>query len=174
MAFSAVTYAKSRTYTDETVVGGGAIKGKNCTIESITPITGGNEVTFKWTLDDGTVKTDTMDVMDGEDGEPGKDGKGIKRVYINEYDHFIVVYTDDTETDAGEVIVQSSVDSVNGMTGEVVIGKSDVGLENVDNTSDLDKPISTDTQAALDVLDAKIDNKVSCNVQGENVVFSTQ
>lgn len=53
-------------YTDETVLGGGAIKGKNCTIKSITPITGGNRVTFEWTLDDGTVETQTMDVMDGQ------------------------------------------------------------------------------------------------------------
>lgn len=30
------------------------------------------------------------------------------------------------------------------------ISKADVGLSNVDNTSDLNKPISTDTQAALD------------------------
>ena len=53
-------------YTDETVLGGGAIKGKNCTIQSITDITGGHEVTFKWTLDDGTEQTATMDVMDGK------------------------------------------------------------------------------------------------------------
>ena len=41
------------------------------------------------------------------------------------------------------------VDSVNGQTGVVVITKSDVGLSNVDNTSDLSKPISTATQTEL-------------------------
>ena len=41
------------------------------------------------------------------------------------------------------------VDSVNGKTGAVVINKTDVGLSNVDNTSDLNKPISTATQTAL-------------------------
>ena len=120
MSLSLETYAKSKKYTDETVVGGGAIKGKNCTIDSITPITGGNRVTFKWTLDSGTVQTDTMDVMDGEDG------KGIKRVYINEEDHLIIVYDDDTTSDAGEVIVYSSVDSVNGKTGVVTLDLEDV------------------------------------------------
>ena len=40
--------------------------------------------------------------------------------------------------------------SVNGKTGSVVIEKLDLGLENVDNTSDLSKPISTATQSALD------------------------
>lgn len=43
-----------------------------------------------------------------------------------------------------------SVVSVNGQTGEVVITSTEVGLGNVDNTSDLDKPISTATQTALD------------------------
>ena len=44
----------------------------------------------------------------------------------------------------------NTVDSVNGQTGAVVLTKSDVGLGNVDNTSDLNKPISTATQTALD------------------------
>lgn len=43
-----------------------------------------------------------------------------------------------------------SVLSVNGYTGAVTLTKSDVGLSNVDNTSDLNKPISTATQTALD------------------------
>ena len=45
---------------------------------------------------------------------------------------------------------QSDVTSVNGQDGAVVLVKSDVGLGNVDNTSDVNKPISTATQSALD------------------------
>ena len=61
------------------MVGGGAIKGKNCTVDSIAEITGGHRVTFKWTLDDGTVLTGTMDVMDGAKGDQGIQGeKGDK------------------------------------------------------------------------------------------------
>ena len=41
------------------------------------------------------------------------------------------------------------VNSVNGLTRDVIIGKNDVGLSNVDNTSDMDKPISEETQTAL-------------------------
>ncbi len=44
----------------------------------------------------------------------------------------------------------SPVTTVNGQIGDVVLGKSDIGLGNVDNTSDADKPISTATQTALD------------------------
>ena len=43
-----------------------------------------------------------------------------------------------------------AVDSVNGKTGNVTLTKTDIGLGNVDNTSDLAKPISTATQTALD------------------------
>lgn len=43
------------------------------------------------------------------------------------------------------------VTSVNGQIGDVVLNKGDVGLANADNTSDLNKPISTATQAALDL-----------------------
>src|SRR5690606_13909825 len=42
----------------------------------------------------------------------------------------------------------TAVQSVNGKTGNsITLDKSDVGLGNVDNTSDANKPISTATQA---------------------------
>lgn len=42
------------------------------------------------------------------------------------------------------------VSSVAGRTGAVTLAKADVGLANVDNTSDAAKPVSTATQTALD------------------------
>ena len=44
-----------------------------------------------------------------------------------------------------------AVSTVAGRTGNVVLTKSDVGLSNVDNTSDVDKPVSTATQTALNL-----------------------
>ena len=41
------------------------------------------------------------------------------------------------------------VQSVNGMTGSVTITKASIGLSNVDNTSDANKPVSTAVAAAL-------------------------
>lgn len=43
-----------------------------------------------------------------------------------------------------------AVDSVNGRTGAVVLSKTDVALANVDNTSDVAKPLSTAVSTALD------------------------
>jgi hypothetical protein len=42
-----------------------------------------------------------------------------------------------------------AVESVAGKTGVVVLEKADVGLGNVDNTADADKPVSTATATAL-------------------------
>jgi len=44
-----------------------------------------------------------------------------------------------------------AVDSVNGLTGVVVLNKSHISLGNVDNTSDANKPVSTAQQTALNL-----------------------
>lgn len=78
---SVETLAASKKFTSESLLGGGAVVGKNVTISSITPIDGGNRITFSYTLDDGTAKTSTLDVMNGINGTDGKDGKnGAKGV----------------------------------------------------------------------------------------------
>ena len=48
-------------------------------------------------------------------------------------------------------ITSGAVEAVAGKTGVVTLVKGDVGLGNVDNTSDVAKPISTATQTALDL-----------------------
>ena len=65
---------------------------------------------------------------------------------------YIITGDDPTKTTSWTEInyPPAPVTSVNGQTGGVVIGKSDLGLGSVDNTSDVDKPISTAVQAALD------------------------
>ena len=62
-------------YTDDSVEGAGAIKGKPCQIQSITEITGGHRVTFVWEKNDGTEQSQTLDIMDGERGEQGIQGE---------------------------------------------------------------------------------------------------
>ena len=55
--------------------------------------------------------------------------------------------------------VSAPVISVNTQTGVVVLGKADVGLGNVDNTSDASKPISSATQTALNAKEASLPSK---------------
>ena len=61
----------------------------------------------------------------------------------------------------------NTVNSVAGKIGEVILDKSDVGLNEVDNTADLDKPISTQTQQALN---NKANISDLSNVLGEEVI----
>ena len=53
-------------------------------------------------------------------------------------------------TTVAEAAAAAPVQSVNGMTGSVTITKASIGLSNVDNTSDANKPVSTLQQAAID------------------------
>ena len=59
---------------------------------------------------------------------------------------------------SGDIVIYADnlVDSVAGKTGDVVLVKADVGLANVDNTADVDKPISAVTQTALNGKEATI------------------
>jgi len=132
--------AVANTYTDETVAGGGAIKGKNCTIQSIEPVSVGNKITFLWTLDDGTEKTQSLIVTDGtvefddltpeqqaslkgDPGETGPTGKGIKRSYLDTVtNHVIVVYDDDTTDDWGELTAVETGALGNDLVTSVTVG----------------------------------------------------
>lgn len=67
----------------------------------------------------------------------------------------------------------NTVTSVAGRTGAVVLNKSDVGLGNADNTSDLNKPISTATQTALNGKAAKTIQKTNITLTQGNWVYSS-
>lgn len=65
---------------------------------------------------------------------------------------------------AAEVAAAAPVQSVNGMTGSVAITKADIGLGNVDNTSDASKPVSTPQLTAIaakvDKNQARLDGRI--------------
>ena len=67
-----------------------------------------------------------------------------------------------------------AVRTVAGRKGDVVLNKGDVGLSNVDNTSDANKPISTATQSALDDKVAKLNGQMTgtVTVDGKQVIRS--
>lgn len=101
----------------------------------------------------------------GETGATGATGNGIAQTTFTSTtdvsglpnksgatDTYTITYTDGT-TDTFTVYngLDSAVQSVAGRVGIVVLTKTDVGLSAVDNTSDLDKPVSIATQQALDL-----------------------
>jgi hypothetical protein len=68
-------------------------------------------------------------------------------------------------------ITSGAVDSVAGKTGVVTLNSADVGLANVDNTSDANKPVSTATQTALNTKQAALGytpvNKAGDTITGD-------
>ena len=64
-----LTLAMAKKYTDNSLAGAGAVAGVPCQIQSITPITGGNRVTFLWKDNNNVSHTSTLDVMNGLKGD---------------------------------------------------------------------------------------------------------
>lgn len=100
-------YILARAFTKQAIAGAGALKGAPCQIQSITPITGGNRITFAWENSEGETETDTLDVMDGTngtDGTDGTDGVGISSITYKEEDQdgnyvYTVLLTDSRSYD---------------------------------------------------------------------------
>ena len=70
-------------------------------------------------------------------------------------------------------ITSGAVDSVAGKTGVVTLVKADVGLANVDNTSDANKPVSTAVQSELDTKqDVLVSGTNVKTIEGQSIVGS--
>lgn len=78
-------------------------------------------------------------------------GDVAKRTDLN--GQAFILSTDSPGTLADWIALEttSDVSSVNGQTGTVVLTKSDVSLSNVDNTSDVNKPVSTAQQTEINL-----------------------
>lgn len=100
---------------------------------------------------DKPVSTATQTALDNKVDKVA--GKGLSE---EDFTHTLKNKLDGIEAGA-EV---NTVNSVAGKTGNITLDKSDVGLGNVDNTSDMNKPVSTATQTALN---GKVDNSTLNN-----------
>jgi len=87
---------------------------------------------------------------------------------------YVALDTNKTYRWSGSTYVEvspSEVNSVNGKVGIVVLNKSDIGLSNVDNTSDLDKPISNAAQVEFTAVDGRLDTLEEINSVNKFHVF---
>lgn len=105
----------------------------------------------------------------GDKGDTGDDGRSVLSIVrtagtgaSGTTDTYTITYSD-TTTSTFNVYngLDSDVESVNGRAGAIVLAKADVGLTNVDNTSDANKPVSTAMQTQLDT---KANNNKSINI----------
>lgn len=131
-----ISYALSKKYTKESLLGGGAVVGKNVTVSSITPIDGGNRVTFSYTLDDGTVKTSAMDVMDGIAGEQGNGVAKVEKIKtVDLVDTYRMTFDD------GSTFEYEVANGDSSLGGKInIIKVNGVELPVVDKTVDIELP----------------------------------
>ena len=76
------TYGAARAYTEKSLLGLGALKGKNCTIKSIDYENGVNIVTFEWTADNGVKDTGQLRIKDGSFAEEWKSKGNYKEKQV--------------------------------------------------------------------------------------------
>lgn len=144
----AVTYALCKKYIKDSMLGGGAVVGKNVTISSITETDDGNVVTFSYTLDNGTVKTSTMTVKNGEQGNGITKVEKIKTVDL--VDTYRMTFDDgstfDYEVTNGDSSLGGKIDTVkvNGVELPVVDKAVDIEIPEyiyIGNTEPIDENI---------------------------------
>lgn len=115
------TLVAAKRYTNETVIGMGALKGAPCTVKSVTPVTGGNEVILSWTATDGSVTENSFVV---------KDGVSVVGVSIDTTTNSLIVELSDGSTKNAGVLPK-------GEKGDT--GFSPTITENPDNTNEIYK-----------------------------------
>ena len=107
---------------------------------------------------------------------------------VNEEDGDVVLTGDDIQLSDGSTITVKGAIEYNATTASNINGAlsahvtdianphgvtaTQVGLENVDNTSDLDKPVSTDTQALADLKINYTDNPSATQTGGIRAVYT--
>lgn len=112
-------------YINKTLVGGGALKGKNLVVTSIESITGGKRINVQWTLDDGTTDTDHIDLQNGDDGVDGNGIKSIAKTSTSgKVDTYTITFDDDTTS---TFTVTNGTDGTNGEDGN--------GIKTIEKTS---------------------------------------
>ena len=123
MGLEILTLGSSKTYTRESLLGLGAVKGAPCTIKSITEVDGGQKVTFEWTGTSGTKQTSEMTV---------KNGVSITGISDKGNGKFTLLFSDGSESDEIQTLKGEK-----GLKGDA--GFSPTITENADNTDKIYK-----------------------------------
>lgn len=89
-----VTYALSKKYTEDTVIGLGALKGSPCVVKKVEELDEGVTITLGWTALDGQERETSFTVANGV---------GVESIEINSESHLIFTMTDGSTIDAGVI-----------------------------------------------------------------------
>jgi hypothetical protein len=140
MAMDFIGLSVGMGYTDETVIGGGALKGKNCVVSNIEEVADGVNVTFQWILDNGTVQTETVLLPKGTQGEAGVDGKSAYEIWLEAgntgtEEDFLISLVGEKGADGTMTFADLTEEQKESLRGED--GFSPIITENADNTDEV-------------------------------------
>lgn len=165
-------YVLARKFVENTAIGLGAVRGKNCNISSIVEEDDKSILTFRWTGDDGTIQSSTMTV---------KNGISITDVSIDETTNILTcTFSDGTTQEAGKVNVTTTANKIEytttkdasitnvkgaldklfakGLVDYEYTTASDASVTNVKQALDKAMDINVDTLEYENNVDATIDN----------------
>ena len=133
MGLNILTLGSSKTYTDESLLGLGSLKGAPCTIKSITEVDGGQKVTFEWTGTSGTKQTSEMTVKNGVSVTGVSDkGNGIFTLLLSDGSESEPIHTVKGDPFTYSDFTAEQLESLRGEKGY-----SPTITENADNTDSI-------------------------------------
>lgn len=95
-----IAYILSKKYTNDTVIGMGAIKGAACQVQSVHKVNKTTTITLEWEDNLGTSHTQSFNIEDG------LDGVSVTGATINSTGNLILTFSDSTTIDCGKVLPQ--------------------------------------------------------------------
>ena len=98
-----VSYVLSKKYTDDTVIGMGALKGAPCQVKSINKVDETTTITLEWVDNLDISHTQSFEVKDG------KDGISVIDAVINNTGNLILTLSDSSTIDCGKILPQYDI-----------------------------------------------------------------
>ena len=95
-----IAYILSKKYTNDTVIGMGAIKGAACQVQSINKVNKTTTITLEWEDNVGTSHTQSFDIEDG------LDGVSVTGATIKPDGHLELTLSNGNSIDCGQVLPQ--------------------------------------------------------------------
>lgn len=95
-----IAYILSKKYTNDTVIGMGAIKGAACQVQSVHKVNKTTTITLEWEDNVGTSHTQSFDIEDG------LDGVSVTGATIKPDGHLELTLSNGTTIDCGKVLPQ--------------------------------------------------------------------
>jgi len=161
-----ISYALSRKYTNDTVIGLGAIKGSNCSITSIVDNSDGtHDITFSWKDTSDVTHTSVLTVSDGETPTFSSTvitgGHRITFTTDNPSQTVSFDVMDGSKGDSGISVVSSNVDDNNNLTFTLSNGNV-ISAGKINAVTIVDTALSTSSSNPVEnkVITNALNNKV--------------